>query len=355
MAISIQNRKKFDEAMSATAASRPTQRATFPDADGFTNLPQQEISLDDQDAIDSTYSGIDPSYEPASFDESLSVASASRARLVTSTEATRIQDRPYTAMIPGLSTPTITPPDTPMHSDDSQSTLIRSRQERRRHIARHPGLGDTYPTRSSRQLMLDARRRRGVSNRLPTDVEIFFFPTDADPLTVYVENRGQNWEDSQRRVTQTRSTTGNHRPRTRPASNHNGHGYPYGTERSNNWPDHDRRERLEQAWERSRPEAHQEWRDPHRDAWQEDAWQEDPWQADHLASHWHTDASSAGSGWNAREGWDRDDAARNPPTQRNYTTASTSHQDVHMHDAPRRLPATPYDDSVADWPDADDI
>ena len=35
-------------------------------------------------------------------------------------------------------------------------------------------------------------------------------------------------------------------------------------------------------------------------------------------------------------------------------------KDVHMNDETymngnRRLPATPYDDTVADWPDADDI
>ena len=112
MANAQENYARYGESRSRAAASRPSVRETLPDADGFTNLPPQELCLEDQSPIATSYSGNDPSYRAESFDESqTSVASTSRIRLVEPRGRTPADEMPISALIEGFSTPTITPPD----------------------------------------------------------------------------------------------------------------------------------------------------------------------------------------------------------------------------------------------------
>ena len=209
---------------------------------------------------------------------------------------------------------------------------------------------------AERQAMLHARRRRGVAPISRRDLETFFFP------------RAPSYEESQRRVVRMRRETGTapdtdpttglpwppsmHRPwpvsDQRRRHDHNSDsvwrsGHHQGTDQRNDWSHNN-----QHAWQDDNS-RHSGWRDPHQDAWHADQWNDGA-----HPSHWNSDASS-NFGWNERDGWVSDDAARHPSAQRNYTTASASQQDIDMSDASSsRNPGTPYDDTVGDWPGPDD-
>ena len=325
MANAQDNSVRYEEAKARAAASRPSVRETFPDADGFANLPPQELYVEDQSSIATSYSGNDPSYDPVSFDESTSVASSSRGRLVEPVDRTPQDQMPISALIQGFSTPTASPPD----SGEDQNTINVARQ-----------------IRYSQMMRLNARRQV----RIEIGTEQRFSQTERE--SYFPQGTDLSFEASQRRVAEYRRLTGT-APDT-PMRRRNVLGPHAGSTASRR----DVRQALEASsyWSSDDWEAHnraqnqawrdnsQGWRDPHQEAWQED-----PWNDGAHASNWSNSAShhSSSSGWNARGGWS--DNSRNPHPRGHNTTASASQPDVDMSDAASgRTPGTPYDENVGD-------